>query len=176
MKNLFKSFAAVCLLAMSVNAQAQVSATATATATATILNPITITKTTDLNFGIISPGATAGTVLLTPAPVAVRVGAGGVTLPVATPGTVTAAHFNITGTTLSTYAITLPSSVTLTRTSGSETMTASSFTSTPSGTGILIGAGLGLDNVYVGATLAVAAAQVPGVYVSGNFNVTVNYN
>ena len=71
-------------------------------------------------------------------------------------------------------AITLPSSaVTLTRASGSETMTASTFTSTPSGTGTLSS---GTQNVTVGATLTVAAAQVAGVYSSGNFNVTVNYN
>ena len=52
-------------------------------------------------------------------------------------------------------------------------MTAGSFTSNPSGTGTLSS---GTQNISVGATLTVAAGQVPGVYTSGNFSVTVNYN
>jgi len=52
-------------------------------------------------------------------------------------------------------------------------MDADNFTSTPSGTGTLSS---GTQNLTVGATLNVAAAQTPGVYTSGNFNVTVNYN
>ena len=67
----------------------------------------------------------------------------------------------------------MPSTVTLTRVSGSETMSASAFTSNPSGTGALSS---GTQNVSVGSTLTVAAGQAAGVYNSGNFNVTVNYN
>jgi len=53
-------------------------------------------------------------------------------------------------------------------------MDASVFTSTPSGTGALTG---GTQNITVGATLTVAAAQAAGVYTSGTpFSVTVNYN
>ena len=52
-------------------------------------------------------------------------------------------------------------------------MTAGTFTSNPSGTGALTS---GTQDIAVGATLTVAAGQVPGVYTSGNFNVTVNYN
>ena len=54
--------------------------TATATATATIITPITLTKNTDMNFGNIAIGATAGTVLLPAVAVPVRVPGGGVTL------------------------------------------------------------------------------------------------
>ena len=146
-------------------------ATATSTATATIITPISITKTADMSFGNLAVQAgTGGTVVLAPA--GTRTSTSGVTLP-ATTGTVTAATFTVDGTGSFTYAITLPSTATLTRASGSETMTASSFTSNPSGTGALTA---GTQDIAVGATLTVAAAQVPGVYTSGNFNVTVNYN
>lgn len=169
MKKMFFSALALVGFAATTNAQA----TATATATATIVTPISISKTADMSFGNIAVQAgTGGTVVLAPAGTRTTGGAGGVTLP-ATTGTVTAAAFTVNGNGSYTYAITLPSVVTLTRASGTETMDATSFTSTPSGTGTLSG---GTQNLTVGATLTVAAAQVPGVYTSGNFNVTVNYN
>ena len=160
------------LTGFAINANAQ--ATATATATATIVTPISITKTSDMSFGNIAvQAASGGTVILSPAGTRTTGGGGGVTLP-ATTGTVTAAAFTVNGNGSYTYAITLPSSaVTLTRVANVETMDATAFTSTPSGTGTLSG---GTQNLTVGATLTVAAAQVPGVYNSANFNVTVNYN
>ncbi len=146
-------------------------ATATATAAATIVSPITISKNADMSFGNLAvQSGTGGTVILAPA--GTRTSTSGVTLP-ATTGTVTAAAFTVNGTGSYTYAVTLPSTVTLTRASGSETMIASSFTSNPSGTGALSS---GTQDIAVGATLTVAAGQVSGVYTSGNFNVTVNYN
>jgi hypothetical protein len=78
-----------------------------------------------------------------------------------------------------TYALTLPLTITVTRGSGTETMSigtllarfngagADAVTSTLSGTGT--------DSFTVGGTLAVAAGQVAGVY-AGIFNVTVAYN
>ena len=146
-------------------------ATATATATATIVTPISIAKNTDMSFGNIAvQTATGGTVVLAPA--GTRTSTSGVTLP-ATTGTVTAASFTVNGNGSYTYAITLPTTVTLTHSGGVQTMAASSFTSNPSGTGALSS---GTQNIAVGATLTVAAAQLAGVYTSGNFNVTVNYN
>jgi Domain of unknown function (DUF4402) len=144
---------------------------ATATATATVITPISISKNADMSFGNIAvQSATGGTVVLTPA--GTRTNTSGVTLP-STTGTVTAAAFTVTGSGSSTYAITLPSSVTLTHSGGVETMAASSFTSNPSATGALSS---GTQDIAVGATLTVAAGQLAGVYTSGNFNVTVNYN
>ncbi len=169
MKKIITSAFVLLGFALTSNAQA----TATATATATIVTPISISKNADMSFGNIAvQAATGGTVILAPAGTRTTGGAGGVTLPAAT-GTVTAADFTVNGNGSYTYAITLPTTVTLTRASGSETMTASSFTSTPSGTGTLSS---GTQDLTVGATLTVIAAQVPGVYTSGNFNVTVNYN
>ena len=159
---------AIMLMALFVNTKAQ--STAQATATATIVTPISITKNVNMSFGNIAVTSSGGTVILAPA--GTRTTTGGVTLP-STTGTVTAADFTVTGNGSYTYAITLPTTVTLTRASGSETMNATSFTSTPSGTGALTA---GTQNLKVGATLTVAAAQVAGVYTSGNFDVTVNYN
>ena len=145
--------------------------TATATATATVVTPISISKNTDMSFGNLAvQTATGGTVVLAPA--GTRTSTSGVTLP-ATTGTVTAASFTVNGNGSYTYAITLPTTVTLTHSGGVQTMAASSFTSNPSGTGALSS---GTQDIAVGATLTVAAAQLAGVYTSGNFNVTVNYN
>ena len=146
-------------------------ATATATATATVVTPISISKNTDMSFGNLAvQAATGGTVVLAPA--GTRTSTSGVTLP-ATTGTVTAASFTVNGNGSYTYAITLPTTVTLTHSGGVQTMDATSFTSNPSGTGALTA---GTQDISIGATLTVAAAQLAGVYTSGNFNVTVNYN
>src|SRR5665647_457690 len=170
MKNIFKLIAsAIVLVAFSTSVHAQ--DTKTATATATIITPISLAKNVDMNFGNIAVGASGGTVVLAPA--GTRSATGGVTLPV-TAGTITAADFTVSGNAAYTYAITLPTTVTLTRASGTETMDATAFTSTPSSTGAL-DATLGTQDLTVGATLTVAAAQVAGIYTSGTFDVTVNY-
>jgi len=162
-------FAVLTLIAFSSSSFAQ--ATATATATATIVTPISIVEAVNMNFGNVAVQVgTGGTVVMTPA--GVRSVTGGVTLP-AVAGVVTAASFTVNGQGTYTYAITLPVAAT-TLTSGANTMTANTFTSTPSGTGALVA---GTQTLNVGATLNVAAAQAPGVYVSGvPFSVTVNYN
>lgn len=162
-------FLSVVMLAFSISTFAQ--ATASAAASATIVSPIAIAQAADMNFGNIAVSATGGTVVLSPA--GVRTITGGVTLP-ATTGTVSAASFNVTGTGSYTYAITLPSgSITITN-PASVTMSVGSFTSTPSGTGALDGAGT--QTLTVGATLTVAAGQASGLYDGGSFDVTVNYN
>ena len=170
MKNITKFCAlAIVILGFSVSSFAQV--TASATSTGTIVTPIAITNAGDMNFGNVAVSAAPGTVILAPA--GTRTITGGVTLP-AVPGTVTAAHFAITGTVAYTYSITLPSTAT-TVTSGSNTMTVDGFTCTPTPTGVLDGSGK--QTVDVGATLNVAGAQPAGIYVSGTpFDVTVNYN
>jgi len=172
MKKLKKVLAsAMVLTAFATTSKAQ--STDHATATATVVTPISIVKNVDMSFGNIAVGATGGTVVLKPD--GTRDATGGVTLP-ATAGTVKAAEFTVTGSDLYTYAITLPSNsnpVTLAHTNSTDNMTADNFTSTPSGTGTLTS---GTQDVQVGATLHVAAGQAAGVYTSGNFDVTVNYN
>jgi hypothetical protein len=145
--------------------------TGTATATGTIVTPIAIANAGNMNFGNVAVNTTDGTVVLAPA--GTRTLTGGITLPIVA-GTVTAAKFNITGTANFTYAITLPSTAT-TVTSGGNNMTVTDFTSTPTSTGTLSGAGA--QQILVGATLNVAGSQPAGTYVSGTpFEVIVNYN
>lgn len=150
---------------------AQTSANATASASANIIQPIAITKDADMNFGSLIPGASAGTLALatdgTLTPTGVTV--------------VTSAHaaasFTATGQSGVAYTITLPSSaVTITRVSGSETMTIDNFVSDPAaGTATFDGSGTQIINV--GATLNVGASQVAGSYTNlTGIQVTVNYN
>src|SRR5665811_1619631 len=131
MKNMTKLFAiAIIALGFATTSFAQ-NPSATALTSATIVTPIAITKNTDMNFGNIVAGA-AGTVDLS---VLNARTATGVTLPTATPGTVSAAVFTVTGLANSTYAITLPSSFTIL---GAGTpMTVDNFVSTPSSTSTL---------------------------------------
>ena len=144
-------------------------ATATANASATIVTPISIAKNTDMNFGNIATDGSVGTVVLSPA--SGRTFTGGVTLPAVT-GTVTAASFTVSGSGSYTYAITLPS--TLTITSGADSMIVDDFTSTPATTGTLSS---GSEIITVGATLNLVASQAEGTYTSATpFAVTVNYN
>jgi len=173
MKNISKVFAIASILIAGTTASfAQ--ATATASASATIVTPIAISKTVDMNFGNVAVSATiAGTAVLAPAGTRTTGGAGGVTLPV-TAGTVAAASFNVTGQASYTYAITLPTTCTLSD-GASHTMTVNAFTSSPSATGALSTGGT--QTLNVGATLNVAAAQAAGSYTNATgVPVTVNYN
>lgn len=173
MKKITKLFiAAIAVMGFSADAFAQQSSSASANTSATIIQPIAITKTTDLSFGNVAVHTTnAGTVEL--ATTGSRTAGGGVTLP-ATTGTVSAAEFDVTGAANYTYSITLPSSVTLDD-NNSHTMTVNTFVSNPATTGTLDGSGE--QTIAVGATLNVAGGQAPGTYESDtDFQVTVNYN
>jgi len=146
--------------------------TASATAEATILEPISITKTVDMNFGNLAVNATSGTIVLTPE--SARSATGGVTFLPSNAGTITAASFTVSGLEDATYSITLPATATVITNSGGDDMTVDNWTSTPTPTGTLTG---GTQILNVGATLNVPASSPAGVYVSGTpFNVTVNYN
>ena len=171
MKNMKKVLVlAIVVLGFAASSFAQV--TATASTTATIITPIAITKTVDMNFGNIAVSPTLGGTVVLPT-AGSRTLTGGVTLPVVT-GTVTAASFTVTGEGSSTYSITLPSSAITMNGPSSATMTVQNFVSNPSGTGTLSS---GSQQIKVGATLNVTAAQAAGTYTntSGLF-VTVNYN
>ena len=173
MKNITKVLA-IAVIALGLSNSSFAQATATASASATIITPITIVKNTDMNFGNVAVSATlAGTVVLAPAGTRTTGGAGGVTLP-ATVGTVAAANFTVSGQASYTYAITLPSSCTITD-AASHSMTVNGFTSNPSSTGAL--SALGSQTLTVGATLNVTAGQAAGTYTNATgVPVTVNYN
>ena len=142
-------------------------ATGTAQASANIVTPISIKKNIDLNFGNIAASGSAFTVELSTAGERTSTGGAG-TLP-SVNGTVTAAEFTAAGLSGATYAVTLPSTITITA-GTTNNMTVDNFVS--NSTNILTD---GSETFKVGATLHVGANQVAGAY-TGNFNVTVNYN
>ena len=148
-------------------------AVATASSTSIVIAPIQIAKITDLSFGSFAPGATPGTVTVSPN--STRSFSGGV---VAAGGSSAAAQFNVTGESGLGYSITLGGSATLT--SGADTMaftaisdlSASASTSGNVTSGTLTG---GAQSIYVGGVLTVAASQPAGTY-TGSVSATVEYN
>ncbi|MDB5702560.1 MAG: hypothetical protein JWL66_2759 [Sphingomonadales bacterium] len=140
--------------------------TATATATVVTIRPMTLVKTSDLDFGALIPSASAGTVVIDPTSGG-RTTTGGVS---AAGGAPSAARFTGTGILNLAAFITLPTSITLTN-GGAGTMTVSNITTNGGTTRLFTGAAI---DVRVGGTLGVAANQAVGDYV-GQFNVTVFY-
>lgn len=150
------------LVASAMGANAANAATASADAKANILQQVTVTSDgSDLDFGTIVSGASAGTVAVS------ALGARSCTASIVCSGTTTAAGFNVSGTENATVTVSTDTSVTLTNVN-SDTMSASL---TPSVTSIVLD---GTDAFTVGGTLSVAAGQADGAYV-GNFDVTVSY-
>lgn len=155
----------------SVAAFGQSSATATANITARVLTPIAITKLTDLNFGSLIPGTSAGQVIVDPSGARSAVG---VTLVNSAYG---AATFAVTGEPLTPYTIILPTGAQINHTTAaSQNMQVSFFNSNPSATGGGTLSSVGSQQLNVGATLNVgpASTQLAGLY-TGTFNVTVAY-
>lgn len=145
--------------------------TSSAIALADIITAYYITKTTDMNFGVIV-SERRGTVELDYADG--RVAFGGVTLINGTGSSAPkTAVFTVTGTGTSAYSIVIPTSpITLTGTT--EGMTVSRFESETGLTGNLVN---GSAIIKVKATLNVPAYAVPGFYSNASgLSVTVAYN
>ncbi|MGE5431691.1 MAG: DUF4402 domain-containing protein [Syntrophomonadaceae bacterium] len=177
MKNSFSRIVLVgSLVLISAGASfAQTTANQKAAASATIIQPITLNKTTDLEFGIVVPGATPGTV--TVGYDGSRASGGGASLLAGNPGSIGSAHFDATGQPNSAYTISIPVSVTITNTGGAgETMTVDNFVSDP-GAGTATFGVAGTQLIRVGARLNVGTNQVAGVYTNATgVDVTINYN
>lgn len=139
----------------------------TATAEARILAPVTVTKITDLNFGIIVPTAANGTVTLD---FADTVTCGSLTCA----GTPQTAEFEVAGAAGESVTVDTIGAVTLTHTGGIATMSADLAPNVPFGaTAWVLPAAV--NTVLVGGDLAVGANQLAGLY-TGSFDLTVNYN
>ena len=149
------------LAAMAFGATSANAATESATARAKILRQVTVTNSTDLQFGTIVTGAAASTVTVSTAGVR-SCGAG-----LVCSGTTTAATFAIGGTTGSVTTVSVPATVTLN--SGANSMTAALNASAATVT-MVANAGA----FTVGGVLTVGASQADGDYV-GSFNATVDY-
>ena len=163
---------AVLFTAAQAHAQSYTTATTSAVASATILQPITLLKTTDLAFGSMVRPSTGTNVIVINESTGARsvTGGGDAALGAATN---TRATYSVGGTGGATFSITVPSSVTLTRSGGSETMPVTLASSATTGT--LSNGTSGTANFGVGGSLPLATTTVPGSY-SGTFDVTVGYN
>jgi len=155
------------LLAASL-APSATAATGSASSQSVVLNPLSVVNTSDLDFGTIVAGPTAGTVTIAPATGA-RTVTGGTVAAGGAPGSAT---FLATGVVNRLYLITLPGAPTTLANGTGGTMTVNNFTHDA---GLLprIGNG-GIATVRVGARLNVNANQADGNY-SGTFTVTIIY-
>lgn len=141
-------------------------ASAAASASAKIYQPISIKKTSDLNFGAMIATPNSGKVVLDTA--GVRTASGGAVL--ASAAGVAAASFQVDGEPNVAYNLALPASISIT--SGGNSMTVDTFTSDAATTQL---DSKGTQAFNVGASLSVGANQAAGLY-SGSFSVTVAYN
>jgi len=158
----------IALIALTGAGTAASAGTGAAIGTATTVAPLSVVKTDDLDFGVLIASGTAGTASIN-ASTDARTTAGGAT---AAGGSPMAAHFTAAGRIGAVALIALPGSITLTRGSGTETMTVSSIAS--NGPTLRVFPGTATIDVAVGGTLNVAANQVNGIY-SGTFTVNVLY-
>lgn len=139
-----------------------------ATSNAVIMRPMSIAKNADLDFGTLVSSATAGTATLDPASGALAV-TGGVT----SIGTsAKPARFAASGLFNAVALVLLPTTITLTRSGGTQAMTISAVTS--NGPAVQLFPANKLLDIRVGGTLNIGAAQVEENY-TGTFAVTVFY-
>jgi hypothetical protein len=153
---------------------------ATGQAAADIVEPLSLIKTRDLDFGRLIAGTTAGTAVISIA--GARTTTGGTT---AAGGTPQAAEFAGFGRRTQQITISFGApSIQIVRSGGTETMTVDTFTIGASAAGGLnqlgnsgrwrITSATGIFTFPVGATLRVGANQAGGNY-AGTFSVTVVY-
>lgn len=162
-----------CAAAMALAGAGAHAAQATASASGTVVTPISITVATQLAFGSFAPG-TGGTVTVSTS--GARTATGALLM---SSSTGTAARFNITGEANTTYSITHSGTTELVSGASSMSLTKASDLTAANTTSGNVNAGLldgtGNQSLYVGGTLAVSAAQAPGVY-TGTVIATVEYN
>ena len=154
-------------------ALAQSSASQSTNGTATLFQPITLSKATDLSFGVVvRPTAGSGTVVVSTAGARTLTGNGAL-LTGAGDGVPTAATFNVGGEGGQAFSITAPASVAIT--SGANALTVALAQSASSGT--LSGAlgTTGSAAFSIGGSITVSSATASGAY-SGTFTTTVAYN
>lgn len=165
-------------------AQAQFQDSETAETQAIILEPGSILKVDDMNFGQIVPSTTGGSVTMTAAPSPTCTATGGMVHS----GLCRAARFSIRGIRQQRVRIRMTGGSTVTLTGpGGATMTLNSITILAVGmTSVTGGAGWNLGNYridtqsgiadfYLGGRLNVAAMQAPGVY-NGTINIQIQFN
>lgn len=169
MRNLTKVLA-LGIVAIGCTATSFAQSTATGSTSALLIIPISIAKTTDLNFGTVAASSTAGTVVLDY--LNARTTTGGATLPAGSTLQTTAV-FQVSGEAASSFSIAIPASISLTG-STSGTMTVDGITC-DAGSSIILTAGA--KTLKVKGTLNVPINAVAGTYSNASdLFVTVNYN
>lgn len=158
--------------AISFASAANAAATATATATAEVLDTLTLTADSPLDFGLIAAN-TGGTVTVNADSTVAKTG------DLVSTGTRSPAAFTVVGSAGTTVGLTLPTSASTLTLQGwtgagaAPTMSLAGFNSNPGGA-FQLNATTGDATFNVGGTLTVAGNQAPGVY-SGTFDVSVEY-
>jgi hypothetical protein len=140
-------------------------ASTTGNATVSILQQLSISETTGINFGSITVTSAAGNVVLSTAGSVTNCASGVYTCS----GSPTAGSFNISGTASTAVTVSVDASTSLTGPGTSMTLTLSG-----NNTGSQTLNGSGNLTLNVGGTLAVNANQAAGTY-SGTYTATVNY-
>lgn len=131
-----------------------------------------LAKVSDLDFGYVIPGTTASYIRVPATSDTVIRDSGNATL---AGGTITRAQFHAVTLPLNLITIQLPSSATMTRVGGTETITLDNFEHNLTGLfGIYNVLNNGTLQFYVGARIRVLPGQVQGTY-RGTFSVTANY-
>ncbi len=162
------ALAAVVMTVSWQNSYAASTASVTATANAAVVASITNSETTQLNFGSVAAGD--GSRVVDPAAAPSWSGA-------------FRGKYHVTGNSALTYQVSAIAGFNLT--SGVNTMAVGSFKTTCNGHAVGVDvsaaamtacslAAAGADDVYVGATLTIGAAQATGVY-AGTYTFTVTY-
>jgi hypothetical protein len=183
-KKLMKKITLIALAAIgfSVNANAQTPSSATAEVNANIVEPIVISKTQDMVFSDIA--VTGGGTVTLDTYSALTTSGVGVSLPATS--TPVSAEFHVTGSAGYLYNYSVPSNFKLWHSNnlGTDSINVSSITSRSASAGTPSistlspsGPSAGTDDIFFGATITLAAAQLPGFYRNLTaFQVTVNYN
>lgn len=168
-------FALAVVLAMPGVAHAQTSATSSTTASIRVVQPITISKTTDLTFGTaVKPANANSNVVKIDETTGARTISGTGDGAILNTTTYSRAAYTVNGEGAQTFSISVNPTVTLTGSpSGSltVTLTPSATTGTLSGT---IGSA-GSATFGVGGTVTLASSTSSGNY-TGSFNAVVTYN
>ena len=149
---------------------------------AELVQALTITNPTPLQFGRIAVPATGGYVTLSTAGLRTPSGKG---ISIVLTGTAkTAAVFSLTGTSGATYSFTLPSSITVTyagSNTGTKTMAIDNFVVDVDAAGEVPYSSIGTctltggnSSVVVGGKLTIGATQAIGIY-NGTYTVIVDY-
>jgi hypothetical protein len=158
-------FTGLCLLAPSAMA-----ATTSSTVRTTIVQPVSMTKTSDLAFGRVISRTTANRITINQTTGVRTASLGATTLLAGAP--ISRAAFQVVGQPAMITTVALPASTVLARTGGGASMTVNTYRRRPTGNPVIPASGAYTLNV--GARLNVSANQQPGVY-TGSFTVTVNY-